>query len=139
MQVVTKSLLSAMLATSLMSGAAVASEQSAMQSASQNQASEPFTVSEQQVADFADAYVAIKGLGQLYRAKINSAGDKARVPELQKQARDEMKNAIIASGLGLSEYKQIVLAANHDKALRSRISSAINNASQPQQTAQTGR
>ena len=142
MKLATKSLLSVVLATGLAAGAAVASEQNTTPSdasAGQPQQSEVFTVSAQQVADFVDAYVAIKDIGQHYRTKIRSVGDKAKVPELQKQARGEMKNAIIASGLGLSEYKQIVLAANYDRALRNRISAAINKASEPQQTAQTGR
>ncbi len=140
MKFVNTSLLAATFASCLLSGAAVAQQNTAQPATSTMlpQQSEEFTVSEQQVADFVDAYVAIKVIGQQYRAKIRSVGDKTRVPELQKEARGEMKNAIINTGLGLSEYKQIVLAANHNPTLRDRISAAMGKVSLLQPTSQAG-
>lgn len=141
MKRVTHQLLSAVLATGLLTSTVAAQEQDAPSPDTlvPQAHSEAFIVNAQQLANFVDAYVAIKTIGQQYRAKIKSARDNAAIPSLQQQARGEMKSAIIDTGLGLSEYKQIILAANHDSALRSRISAAISEATQSQQITQAGR
>lgn len=141
MKLVKTSLLTAILATGLVSGATVAQEQGAQSPNSQKmqqQAAPKIEVSEQQLDNFVDAYVAVQLIGQQYKSKIQSAGDKAKAQEIQKQARGEMKTAITDTGLALNEYKQIAVAANKNEALRSRISTAINEVVQAQQAEQTG-
>ncbi|GGW81170.1 DUF4168 domain-containing protein [Alteromonas halophila] len=141
MKLVKTSLLSAILATGLVSGAAIAQEKSTNKSqapAMKQQQAPQIEVSEKQVDDFVDAYVAVQTIGQQYKAKIQGAGDKAKAQELQQQARGEMKSAITDTGLDLDEYKQIAMAANQDESLRNRISTAINEVVQAKRAEQTG-
>ncbi len=141
MKLVKQSLLTAILATGLASGSAVAQEQSPQKPnkpAMQQKQAAQIDVSAQQVDSFVDAYVAVQTIGQQYKAKIQSAGDKSEAQQLQQEARGEMKAAITDSGLELNEYKQIALAANQNEELRNRISSAINEFVQTKQAEQAG-
>ena len=141
MKLVKTSLMTAILATGLVSGATVAQEQGAQNPNSQTmqqQAAPKIEVSEKQVDNFVDAYVAVQLIGQQYKSQIQSAGDKAKAQELQQQARGEMKSAITETGLELDEYKQIAMAANKNETLRNRISAAITEEVEARQAEQTG-
>ncbi|MCP8899506.1 DUF4168 domain-containing protein [Gilvimarinus xylanilyticus] len=122
------SLLSLVVATGLTAGSVYAQaqqDQSAQAPAMPQQAAPQIDVSEQQVSDFADAYVAVQTLSQEYRVKLQNAADAEQTQEIQQQAQADMKGAITESGLELVEYRQIAQAANQDEELRNRISAAI--------------
>ncbi len=122
------SLLSLVVATGLTAGTAYAQAQQAPATeapAMPQQAAPQIDVSEQQVSEFADAYVAVQTLSQEYRAKLQNAADAEQTQQIQQQAQAEMKGAITESGLELVEYRQIAQAANQDEELRNRISAAI--------------
>ncbi|UTF58580.1 DUF4168 domain-containing protein [Gilvimarinus sp. DA14] len=91
------------------------------------QAAPQIEVSDEQVSEFADAYVAVQGLSQEYRTKLQGAAqDPEQTQQLQQEAQGKMKSAITDSGLELVEYRQIAQAANQSEELRNRIAAAIS-------------
>ncbi|MCU7553158.1 DUF4168 domain-containing protein [Alteromonas sp. ASW11-19] len=136
MKFVKQSLLTVLLTSGLASGAALAQAQDTQKTASaaaQQEAAPQIDVSEQQVENFVEAYVAVQTIAQQYQPQIQTAGDKAKAAELQEQARGKMKTAITDTGLKLGEYKQIALAANQSESLRKRIAAEISEVTQSQQ------
>lgn len=127
-------LLTAILSSTMLAGSAFAQQQGnpAMQQGAQ-QSAPAISISDEQLNDFADAYVAVQLIGQKYQPKIQSAGDKAKAQALQQQARSDMKQAITDSGIALADYKQIALAANQSETLRNRLSAAIKAIVESQQ------
>ncbi len=136
MKFVKQSLLTVLLTSGLASGAALAQAQDTQKTASaaaQQEAAPQIDVSEQQVENFVEAYVAVQTIAQQYQPQIQTAGDKAKAAKLQEQARGKMKAAITDTGLELGEYKQIALAANQSESLRKRIAAEITEVTQAQQ------
>lgn len=129
MKVVKQTLLCTLVAASLTSTAVFAQEQKSQtpaMPAAPEQAAPQMDVSDQQVDNFADAYVAVQTLSQQYGAKLQQTQDAEKSQQLQQQAQDEMQSAITDTGLSLNEYKQIARAANESETLRQRITVAVN-------------
>ncbi len=136
MKLIKQTLLTAVLTTGLASGAALAQQQNTQTPAPDVQASKQVKVTEQQVENFVDAYVSVQFIGQEYQAKIQSAGDQEKALKLQKEARGKMETAIADSGMEVEKYREISLAANQNKALRSRIAKKISAELEARQQAQ---
>ncbi|WP_339616920.1 DUF4168 domain-containing protein [uncultured Gilvimarinus sp.] len=130
MKFVKQSLLSVVIAAGIASTGAYAADQSAQAPttpAMPEKTAPQMDVSDEQVGDFVEAYVAVQTLNQEYATKLQAMTDSPeKSQKLQKEAQTEMKSAITDTGLTLEEYKQIALAANDSEQLRQRISSAIN-------------
>ncbi|WP_414829874.1 DUF4168 domain-containing protein [Alteromonas sp. H39] len=136
MKLIKHTLLTAVLTTGLASGAAIAQQQNTQAPKAQAQAQKQIQVTEKQVENFVDAYVSVQFIGQEYQAKIQSAGDQEKAMKLQKEARGKMETAIADSGMDVEKYREISLAANQDKALRSRIAKKISAELESRQQAQ---
>ncbi|WP_218310218.1 DUF4168 domain-containing protein [Alteromonas antoniana] len=136
MKLIKQTLLTAVLTTGLASGAALAQQQNTQMPAPDTQATKRVQVTEQQVENFVDAYVSVQFIGQEYQAKIQSAGDQEKALKLQKEARGKMETAIADSGMEVEKYREISLAANQNKALRSRIAEKISAELEARQQAQ---
>lgn len=136
MKLIKQTLLTAVLTTGLASGAALAQQQNTQMPAPDTQATKQVQVTEQQVENFVDAYVSVQFIGQEYQAKIQSAGDQEKALKLQKEARGKMETAIADSGMEVEKYREISLAANQNKALRSRIAEKISAELEARQQAQ---
>ncbi len=129
-KLVKSSLMSLALVSGLAAGNVYAQEQKPQAPATPampQQAAPTMEVSDAQIDEFADAYVAVQGLSQEYRAKLQGAAeDPEQTQQLQQEAQGKMKSAITDSGLELVEYRQIAQAANQSEELRNRIAAAIS-------------
>ncbi|MDO3385455.1 DUF4168 domain-containing protein [Gilvimarinus sp. SDUM040013] len=136
-----QSLCGALVAATLASGAVHAEKattQSPDTSALPSASASAMKVSEGQVAEFADAYVAVQSLSRQYGSQLQQITDPEKKQSIQQQAQSQMQTAIKDSGLSLSEYKNIANAANQSEALRQRITVAVNNIIQPEKTEESG-
>ncbi|MDO6746568.1 DUF4168 domain-containing protein [Gilvimarinus sp. 1_MG-2023] len=140
MKIAKPALLSAMFAATLASTAVQAQEapqKPAMPEAAA-QAAQTMDVSDGQVAEFADAYVAVQSLSKQYGAQVQQVTDPEEKQSLQKQTQGQIQSAIKDSGLSLDEYKNIARAANANEELRERISVAVNDIVQPELNEESG-
>ncbi|HEX9801740.1 MAG TPA: DUF4168 domain-containing protein [Gammaproteobacteria bacterium] len=76
---------------------------------------------EAMVDKFVDAFGKVKGLQQIYSAKLESAADEQEAMAIQQQAQQEMMAAVEEAGMSVEEYNQFVSAMNQDQALRERV------------------
>ncbi|WP_052480827.1 DUF4168 domain-containing protein [Gilvimarinus agarilyticus] len=135
MKFVKQSLLSVVVAAGLASAGAHAADESTQgmkqdmpkaPTTMPQQSAPPMDVSDEQVGDFVEAYVAVQTLNQEYATKLQaSTDDPEKSQELQQEAQTEMSSAITDAGLSMDEYKQIAMAANQSEQLRQRISMEI--------------
>ncbi len=118
--------------------AAVPGTAIAQQSGQGQAAPDPSTISEADLEAFADAWVEVRGIADSYRGRISQAtkgGDQAKAKELSDRANGEMQAAIEDNpDISLSEYRQIVSAAQADKAFASKLRDHLRDAAQETQT-----
>lgn len=88
-------------------------------------------VSDQDVENFADAYVAVQTINQQYTEKLQNVEEAEKATALQQEARDKMQQAVEDSGLTISDYQEIAQAAGQDEELRSDIEQAVVAITQP--------
>ena len=130
MKFVKQSLLSVVIAAGLATtGVHAADESTQMPKAPTSmpeQTAPAMDVSDEQVGDFVEAYVAVQTPNQEYATKLQaSTDDPEKSQELQQEAHSEMTSAITETGLSLNEYKEIAAAANQSEQLRQRIAMKI--------------
>lgn len=89
-------------------------------------------VSDQDVENFADAYVAVQTINQQYTEKLQNVEEAEKATEMQQEARDKMENAVEEAGLTISDYQKIAQAAGQDEELRADIQQAVVAITQPQ-------
>lgn len=84
-------------------------------------------VSEDQVEDFVDAYMAVQGINQEYTQKLQNVEDPDKATEMQQEAQTKMQEAVSDTGLSISEYQQIAQAAGQDEELRNQIEEELTS------------
>lgn len=97
----------------------------AQQGAPAPQQAESIDVSEEDVENFVDAYMAVQGINQEYTQKLQAVEDPEKATELQQEAQTEMQEAVSESGLSIEEYQQIANQAGQDEELRGQIEEAL--------------
>ncbi|MBY8966295.1 DUF4168 domain-containing protein [Algiphilus sp.] len=107
------------------SGGAIA-QQSGAQAGQEGAApqAEALEVTDEQIANFAEAQAEVAEIGKTYTPKMQEAESKQAMQETRRKAQEEMVAAVKSSGLSVQKYNQIARAAQNDEALRSRIQSA---------------
>lgn len=88
-------------------------------------------VSDQDVENFADAYVAVQTINQQYTEKLQNVEEAEKATALQQEARDKMAGAVKEAGLTISDYQEIAQAAGQDEELRADIEQAVVAITQP--------
>lgn len=129
-----KKLISHSLCCTALVGVVITFSANAADSAEQGAAAQVQPVvnlSEAQVAQFADAYVAVQTLNEKYGPQIQQVTKPEQKQALPDLAQSQMKAAITRSGLTLDEYKQIAAAANDSDVLRERIATAVGELVEP--------
>lgn len=89
-------------------------------------------VSDQDVGNFADAYVAVQTINQEYAEKLQNVEEAEKATEMQQEARDKMEGAVEEAGLSLSDYQEIAQAAGQDEELRADIQEAVVAITEPE-------
>lgn len=89
-------------------------------------------VSDQDVENFADAYVAVQTINQEYAEKLQNVEEAEKATAMQQEARDKMEGAVEEAGLSISDYQEIAQAAGQDEELRADIQQAVVAITQPQ-------
>lgn len=87
---------------------------------------EAMDVSDAQVENFVDAYMAVQGINQEYTQKLQSVEDPEKATELQQEAQTKMQEEVSDTGLSISEYQQIATQAGQDEELRGKIEEALS-------------
>lgn len=86
---------------------------------------EEIDVSDSEVEEFVDAYMAVQGVNQEYTQKLQEVEDPEKATELQQEAQGEMQSAVDDSGLSIEKYQQIANQAGQDEDLRGKIEEAL--------------
>lgn len=91
---------------------------------------DPETVTEEQIAATARAYLVVAELRHDFESSLQAIETPEQAQELQMQIEIEMLEAIEAEGLTPDLYNGIILAANEDEALLERLMAQIAIAEQ---------
>ncbi|EAR23243.1 DUF4168 domain-containing protein [Nitrococcus mobilis] len=78
-------------------------------------------LSQQKLEQYTQAQNKVAGISQEYRERLGEVQDREKATELRNQARQEMAQAVIATGLTVPEYNRITQAAQNDPKLRERL------------------
>ena len=77
--------------------------------------------SDQQLNRFADSYIDILEIQQVFTAKLERAEEPQQAQELQQEANQKMIGAIEDNGLNVQEYTEIARAMDTDHDLREQV------------------
>ncbi len=78
-------------------------------------------LSQQKLEQYTQAQQKVASISQEYRERLGAAQDREKATELRNQARQEMMQAVTASGLTVAEYNRITQAVQTDPKLRERV------------------
>ncbi|HCE40670.1 MAG: hypothetical protein CL549_08880 [Alcanivorax sp.] len=121
--------LSALFLAAGLSGAALAQQNAAGQQqppqaprTAQPALGEASDISDDEVQQFADAQQKVEEIKGEYRTKVQENSDQPeQAMEMQREAQQEMVQAVKDSGLEVRKYNQIAQLAQYDSGLRERI------------------
>ncbi|MBF1803672.1 DUF4168 domain-containing protein [Alloalcanivorax profundimaris] len=121
--------LSALFLAAGLSGAALAQQNAAGQQpppqaprTAQPALGEASDISDNEVQQFADAQQKVEEIKGEYRTKVQENSDQPeQAMEMQREAQQEMVQAVKDSGLEVRKYNQIAQLAQYDSGLRERI------------------
>jgi len=87
-------------------------------------------VGEQELDQFAEAFLAVQEIQTEISEELQAATDESEAQDLQRQAQEEMVSAVEDSGLSVEEYNQIAQLMNSDPEIRDGIMERINGGAQ---------
>ncbi len=87
-------------------------------------------VGEQELDQFAEAFLAVQEIQTEISEELQAATDESEAQDLQRQAQEEMVSAVEDSGLSVEEYNQIAQLMNSDPEVRDGIMERINGGAQ---------
>jgi len=90
------------------------------------QPSAPVNVDDATLSEFADAYLSVQEIRQDLSDQLAEAPDRAAAQTMQRQAQDEMAQAVKDSGVSVQEYNDIAVGLQNDPELAQRVKEAID-------------
>jgi len=121
-----KTMLTFALAALLASPLALAQQgQQGQQAQPMPQQQEAPDVSDEQIASFVEAYVAVNEVREEYTARLQEAEDQEEAQALQMEANDAMSAAIEDTGLSVEEYQNVAMAVSADAEVREQVTQML--------------
>ncbi|MCP1726356.1 uncharacterized protein YqfA (UPF0365 family) [Natronospira proteinivora] len=120
-----KTILTLALTALLASPLALAQQGQQQQAQPMPQEQEAPEVSDEQIASFVDAYVAVNDVREEYTARLQEAEDQEEAQALQMEANDAMTAAIEDSGLSVEEYQNVAMAVSADSDVREQVTQML--------------